>query len=61
MANPTANPTNLESLANALKTASDGKFLATEHASSIFKKALKDAGFETTKKEKQIVAEIKQV
>jgi hypothetical protein len=39
----------LYTLAEALKLASDGKFLASEHASSIFKKALRDTGFDTAK------------
>lgn len=41
-------------LSGALKNATDGRFLATEHASSIFKRELRKAGFEITRKDNGI-------
>lgn len=38
-------------LSGALKNGVDGRFVSLEHAASIFKKELKKAGFEITKKE----------
>ena len=49
----------------ALQNGSDGKFCATEHASSVFKKALRDLGFDaikpvvTEKPAKEIKEEVK--
>lgn len=40
-------------LSGAFKNAIEGGFLAREHASSLFKSSLKDAGYEIAKKKTQ--------
>jgi hypothetical protein len=45
-------------LSGAFKNAIEGGFLAREHAASIFKSALRDAGYEIAKKKTQGTEEV---